>query len=190
MIRRDNYRWTPEHYHRLSKSGFFDDERVELLSGKIWRLGRQSPLHATMISQAGAILRNIFGDGFVFSTRMPAALSDISEPVPDFSVAAGVINDYADHHPGPTELLLTVEVSDSTLAKDRGMKMAAYAEAGIAEYWIVNLVSRQVEVYRRPLPSGEYADVTVYQPGQMIFPLHLPTKAVAVDDLLPPMTQL
>ena len=70
--------------------------------------------------------------------------------------------------------------------KDRGPKLVSYAQAFVAEYWIVNLVNRQLEVYRQPLPAGIYTDFKVYLPGESIAPLNAPGKTVAVADLLPP----
>lgn len=123
------YRWSVEQYNRLAELGAFDDERIELLDEEIWRYGRQSPTHAAMVSKTRQVLQGIFGGGFVFSPRMPVALSDTSEPEPDFSVAVGVINDYAASHPTLFEVLLIVEVADDTLNKDRSIKRKVYASA-------------------------------------------------------------
>jgi Uma2 family endonuclease len=184
------YGWSVEQYNRLAELGVFDDERVELLDGEIWRLGRQSPPHAAIVSKARQVLQDTFGSGLVFSPKMPVTLSDTSEPEPDFSVAVGVVNNYADHHPMPSEILLVVEVADDMIEKDRGIKREIYARAGIVEYWLVNLVDRQLEVYRQPSSTGIYADLQVYLPGQSVAPLSAPDKPIAVSDLLPPMRQL
>ncbi len=116
------YQWSVEQSHRLAGLDVFDDERVELLGDEIWRIGKQSPLHAAMASRARQVLQSTFGGGFVFSPRMPVTLSDTSEPEPDFSVAVGKIDDYADHHPGPSKIFLVLEVADDALDKDRGIK--------------------------------------------------------------------
>lgn len=184
------YRWSVEQYNRLAELGVFDDERVELLDGEIWRLSRQSPPRAAIVSKVRQVLQGTFGSGFVFSPKMPVTLSDISESELDFSVAVGVINDYADHHPIPSEILLVVEVADDATEKDRGIRREIYARAGIAEYWVVNIVNWQLEVYRQPSPAGIYMNFHVYLPGQSAAPLGAPDKPVAVRDLLPPMRQL
>ena len=180
------YRWSVEQYHRFAELDVFDDERVELLDGEIWRLGRQSPSHAATVSRTSKVLRSIFGSDCVFSPKMPVTLSDASEPEPDFSVAVGAANDYCNHHPGPSEILLVVEVADAELDKDRIIKRAIYLRAGIADYWLVNLLDRQLEVYRQPSPAGIYADFRVYQPSESVAPLGAADKLVAVADLLPP----
>ena len=186
----DYYRWTPEQYHRLIETGFFDDGRVEMLGGLFWDMTGQMTPHATGIRLATLVLEEAFGEGYEVRPQLPILLSDGTEPEPDVSVAPGSPLDYAERHPRTEELLLAVEISDSSLIKDRGLKLVSYAQAWISEYWIVNLVNRQLEVYRRPIPSGTYTDFTVYLPGQIVIPLGLPTKAIAVSDLLPPLKKL
>lgn len=181
------YQWSVEQCNCLAQLDVFDDERVELLDGDIWRLGRQSPSHAAMVSKTSKALKDLFGSDFVFSTKMPVTLSDSSEPEPDFSVAVGAINDYLDRHPTSSEVLLVVEVADDRLDKDRRIKREIYAKAGILEYWIVDLIHQQLEVYRQPLSSGTYADFQVYLLDQAIAPLGAPDKPIAVADLLPPI---
>lgn len=186
----DYYRWTPEQYHRLIEAGFFDDGRVELLEGLIWDMASQLTLHTTGVRLTQIALEEAFQGRFEIRIQMAITLANGMEPEPDIAIAPGTPLDYLQHHPGPEELLLVVEVSDSTLGKDRGSKLFSYAQAVIAEYWVVNLVDHQLEVYRTPMPSGVYADVHIYLPGQVVIPLALPTKAVAVSDLLPPVQQL
>lgn len=118
-------------------------------------------------------------------------LDDGTEPEPDVLIVPGSRLDYEDHHPTPLEVLLLVEVSDSTLTKDRGKKAEDYARADIADYWIVNLVDRQLEMLRDPgpLPGGHgYKLRRVLLEGEAIAPLLAPDSAVAVADLLPRKT--
>ena len=177
---------TRSEYLRLTEAGVFNDTRVELLDGRICNVSRLSPEEATALRLTALSLRTAFSDGFLVSTRMPVTLSDCSEPEPDVSVAPGTPRDYSDQHPGPSDTLLLVEVSSSNdLTKDRGLKMAAYAGAGIADYWIVNLPDRQLEVYREPTPVGIYTHFRVYRSGDSVAPLSAPDHPVAVADLLP-----
>jgi len=110
-----------------------------------------------------------------------------SEPQPDIAVLAGQPRDFA--HALPSTAALIVEVSLTTLAYDRARKAALYAQAGIEDYWIINLNAGQVEVHRKPGALAEetfgYAQVNIYQSGQAIAPLAMPNAAVAVADLLP-----
>ena len=186
----DYYRWTPEQYHRLIEAGFFDDGRVEMLGGLFWDMTGQMTPHATGIRLATLVLEEAFGEGYEVRPQLPILLPDGAEPEPDVAVAPGTPLDYAEHHPRAEELMLALEVSDTSLIKDRGLKLVSYAQAWISEYWIVNLVNRQLEVYRKPIPSGTYTDFHIYLPGQVVVPLAQPTKAIAVSELLPPMKQL
>ena len=112
---------------------------------------------------------------------MPLNLGRDSDPEPDLAVVRGRIEDYSDH---PTTALLIVEVSDTTLRLDR-RKAGLYAAAGIAEYWIVNLNERQVEVHRSPQADGEYAERRVISAGESLAPLGRSTLSIKVMDLLP-----
>lgn len=182
----DLYCWTREQYHRLIEAGFFDDGRVELLEGLIWDMAGQMTPHATGVRLATLALEKVFAEGCEVRSQFPIILPDGAEPEPDVAIVPGTPLDYAENHPRADELLLAVEVSDSTLVKDRGPKLASYARARIAEYWIVNLVHRQLEVYRRPSPAGLYADFTTHLPDQSVAPLNALGKPIAVADLLPP----
>jgi hypothetical protein len=116
-------------------------------------------------------------------------IPDFNEPFPDLAVAHGDLETYADHHPGPEDVSLVIDISDTTLAKDRGVKQENYARAGIPFYWIVNLAEHQVEVYSDPQPDG-YGTRIDYRSGQSV-PLVLDGTTVghvAVDDMLPRVT--
>ena len=180
------YRWTRKQYDQLIAAGFFDGGRVELLGGLIWDMTGQLTPHATGVRLVTLTLEETFGEGFEVRAQLPVTLPDGTEPEPDVAVAPGTPLNYADHHPRTEEVLLVVEISDSSLVKDRGQKLVAYAQALLDEYWIVNLVSRQLEVYRQPSPAGFYSVYQIYQPGENVEPLNAPGKPVAVADLLPP----
>ena len=181
-------RWTREEYYRLGDAGFFEGERVELLDGEIWTLPPQKTPHFSAIRRVTDALEDVFGTAVEFRQQAPMTLDDGTEPEPDVLVVPGSWQDYEDHHPTPAEVRLLVEVSDSTLAKDRGKKARDYARAGIADYWIVNLVDRQLEVLRDPaaLPTGpDYKSRQVLLGGDTVTPLAAPGRLVAVADLLP-----
>ncbi|MEM9261832.1 MAG: Uma2 family endonuclease, partial [Bacteroidota bacterium] len=111
----------------------------------------------------------------------PVTLIDDSEPEPDIHVAKGPLESY-DHHPYATDLLLVVEVSDSTLHRDRTAKKLSYALAGIEEYWIINVYEKQVERYTQPNPEeGTYASKETFKRGETFTSLHL--GEFAVDNL-------
>ena len=127
-------------------------------------------------------LRTAFGAGYEVRNENPFALDETSQPQPDVSVVPGSIRDYTDGH--PSQALLLVEVSDSTLPHDRGPKLAAYARNRMPEYWILDLKAARLEVYRDPSGS-EYLSKTVLDAGDTVSPLHVPDSVIAVADLLP-----
>ena len=183
-------RWTTAEYYRLSELGLFDDERVELLDGEIWTLPAHGTPHYASVRRAVTFLEGVFGPGFDFRQQVPMSLEDGTEPEPDVLVVRGSWEDYEDHHPVPSEVCLLIEVSDSTLRKDRSKKRDDYARAGIADYWIINLINRQLEVYRDPVqtPNGPvYTTLLTLFAGSTVAPLLAPSGAVAVADLFPPL---
>ena len=129
----------------------------------------------------------LFGEGHEVRPQGPFHLPDTSEPEPDVLVVPGTSRDYLASHPIVTDCLLLIEVSDSTLAKDRGSKLIDYARAGVQEYWIVNLVHRQLEVYRQPTLEGIYRQSSIHKSGETIAPLKASGRTVAVANLLPPV---
>jgi Uma2 family endonuclease len=180
-------RWTREEYYRMGDLGWFHGQRVELIEGEIMVLSPQNWPHTSTVARVGEVLQRLLGSNFWVRMQFPLNLST-SEPEPDVSVVAGKLEDYSDH---PTTAVLVVEVSDSTLAYDRTRKASLYARAGIADYWIVNLVNNQVEVYRDPRPDPSqpyghgYASVSTLVPPTTVNLLAAPQVSLAVADLLP-----
>jgi Uma2 family endonuclease len=185
---RRRFRWTREQYRRIAKLGFFEDRHVELLFGDVLEMTTNPP-HDTAVGLASQVFAVAFGPGFAVRAQMTLDLGRRSMPVPDIAIVPGGLRDYATTH--PTSALLIVEVSDSTLRKDRILKTHLYAHAGIADYWIVNLVDRQLEIRRHPGPDPNrrgrfaYADVTVVPADGFVSPLAAPGARIAVADLLP-----
>jgi len=183
-------RWTRKEYDRLTELGILhEDEPIELIGGQLIVAEPKSSLHATAVRLTAEALRRAFGEGWLVMTQDPVGLDEESEPEPDVMVVPGRIRDYRDAHPESAVLIL--EVALSSLAFDRRHKGSLYARAGVADYWIVNLVDRVVEVRRQPAPDASadfgaaYMDIVIAQPGETLTPLAKPGARVAVDDLLP-----
>jgi Uma2 family endonuclease len=175
-------RWTRDEYHRMAEQGFFDGQRVELIEGEIAVMSPQTRAHVASAHLVGEALRSAIGPGFWIRYHAPLALSEVSEPEPDISVVPGGIRDYHDH---PTNALLAVEVSDSTLRHDLNRKARLYAAArGIPEYWVVNLIARQLVVMLDPKSDG-YQTIATLSESDTVQPKFLPSKPIAVKDLLP-----
>lgn len=183
------HQWTRHEYHRMAEMGLFADRRVELIEGQVIDMAAMRSPHAVAVDLMDAALKAVFGPSYYIRQQKPFVVSDISEPEPDVAVIKGKIRDFTDAH--PTEAVLLVEVADSSVTYDRTVKQSLYARAGIADYWIVNLVARQLEVYRQPVAEPDakygfgYAVSEMYQTGQVVAPLAMPESTVAVSDILP-----
>ena len=183
-------RWTRTEYGQLIAAGLLDeDEPLELIDGELIVREPQHTPHATGIDLVQEALRAAFGAGWRVRVQLPVALDEATEPEPDVCVVRGAPRDYLAEHPSRPALI--VEVAQASLAFDRERKGGLYARAGIADYWIVNLVDRVVEVYRQPARAAsarygwKYRSVRTLRPGASISPLAAPARRVAVADLLP-----
>jgi Uma2 family endonuclease len=165
-------------YERMVHLGLFGEEHVELLHGSLVEMSPQGPSHADITARLASRLTLAIGERALVRTHSALALTDDSEPEPDVAVVP--LGRYAQEH--PRTALLVVEVSDSSLRKDRGIKADLYAAAGIVEYWLVNLVDRVVEVHRAPV-SGRYVDVVAYGIDARVAPSAFPEIVVQVGKL-------
>lgn len=182
------YRWTREQFHQIGEARLFEGQRVILVEGAILIMPPIGDLHQSTVTLAGDALRAASGAGFFVSEEKPFDIRRATDPQPDIAVIAGNVRDFLDR--GLTEAVIVVEVSDSTLRYDQTDKASLYASARLADYWIINLKQRQVEVYRQPTPDEAqpfghgYLEVKSYQVGEISHPLAAP-KPVAVAALLP-----
>jgi len=183
-------RWKRVEYERLIESGFFQPgDPIELVGGQLIVAEPQGSSHFAAIRAVEEALRAAFGSGWEVRAQGPIALDEESEPEPDVAVVPGTFRDYVIGH--PSEPVLVVEVSESSLALDREHKGSVYARARLADYWIVNLVDRVLEVYREPIgdqaaPFGwRYRSIEVLEPSASVAPLAAPDARLLVADLLP-----
>ncbi|WP_394837054.1 Uma2 family endonuclease [Pendulispora rubella] len=167
-------------YDRLVAAGAFEGERLELLRGRLVLMSPQEGPHASTTSRLQDLLvPRLLGQAQV-RIQLPLSLGDDSEPEPDVAVVA--LGDYDYEHPHAA--LWVIEVSDSSLKKDRQLKPGIYAEADIRDYWIVNLVERIIEVHREPR-AGAYQTITRYREGDTIAPLAFSDLSIEVSRILP-----
>ena len=152
------WRLSVEQYHDMARHGILlDGDPVELLEGLLVEKMTISPSHRRATRRVRLALGGIAPSGCYVDAPSPVTLQR-SEPEPDVVVVRGADGDYPDRHPGPQDILLVVEVSDSSLRRDQGFKKAIYAKAGIPVYWIVNLIDRRVEEYSDPTGAVEQPD--------------------------------
>jgi Uma2 family endonuclease len=182
--------WSRKEYEHLVELGVLhEDERVELIGGQMIVAEPKNSPHATAVELTREALRSVFGPGWVVRSQNPVALDDDSEPEPDAVVLRGRLRDYSHAHPERPALI--VEVADSSVSFDRRYKGSLYARAGIADYWIVNVRRRVLEVYREPVPAPaarfgwRYDRVRILKPEATVSPLAMPDATIAVADLLP-----
>jgi Uma2 family endonuclease len=161
----DLYRITVDEYERTG--GLLDDPRVELIDGYLVKKMSKKPPHISTVKAVYTILSKLLPKGWTWQKEDPIRIPDLHEPEPDVTVLRGSDEDYRGRIPDQTTVSLVVEVADTTLDRDRGPKLLAYAEGRIPIYWIVNLVDWQVEVYSDPAPDG-YRSVQIFRPGRFV----------------------
>jgi Uma2 family endonuclease len=179
------WRFSVDKYHELIESGVLDEDApVELLEGWLVEKMSKNPPHTLATTLVRRFFENASIAGTLFNLQEPITLST-SEPEPDLSLIRGHERDYAHRHPYPTEVILVVEIADASLKRDSTWKKRVYASAGIAQYWILNLKQRQLEVYTAP-QLEEYTSQRVYSELETAeVTLEGQVFAVAVRDLLP-----
>ncbi|HEV2763107.1 MAG TPA: Uma2 family endonuclease [Pyrinomonadaceae bacterium] len=172
-------------YYRLGEIGVLkEDDRVELIEGDIFEMSPIGKRHAACVLKISTHLSRRIGDSALVSVQNPVRLDDLSEPVPDVAVLRPRADFYAEAHPTPEDVLLVIEVSDTTVRFDRNKKVPLYARAGVPEAWLVNLSKNEVEVYSRP-EDGVYQQVRRVRRGGRLRSSLFPSLALSADDVLP-----
>ena len=170
-------------YFRMTEAGIFlPDERLELLNGAIYSMTPQNSRHAATIGIIAEFLTHHLSPEYSIRIQMPLNIDPDSSPEPDLAVVPGRPKEYIHDHPHTA--LLVVEVSDTTLQRDQSLKSSIYAQAGIPEYWIVNLKAQSLEVLSGPQASG-FQHHTLFSISQTFQSSILPKTPLAVSDLFP-----
>jgi Uma2 family endonuclease len=177
---------TVDQYERLVESGLLDSQPIELIDGLLVRKMGKKPPHVIASEALRDELLRLLPQGWRLMIEAPVRIPDFDEPEPDLAIVRGSREQYSDHHPGPADIGLLIEVADTTLGRDRGEKLLAYSCGGVPIYWIVNLIDGQLEVYTRPGPTG-YRDRQVLSSHEQVS-LVIDGKeigAIAVASILP-----
>jgi Uma2 family endonuclease len=176
------YQWTIERYHQAIDAGLFADESVELLRGNLVVMAPEREPHAYYNSEIGDYLRKMLGDRVKVREAHPISLSNRSEPEPDLAIIQPLGREYLEHHPYPENIFWLIECSQATLTKDLTEKKEIYAEAGIPEYWVIDLQNQQLIVFR-DVQNSNYTTEQILTTGS-ISPLSFPDVNLSVTTLL------
>jgi Uma2 family endonuclease len=177
-------RFSVDEYHQMAAAGILtEDDPVELIEGAIVEMPPMGSRHAACVSRLDRLLNALVGDQAIVRAQLPVRIDAHSEPEPDLALAGARVDFYGSAHPLPGDVLLVIEVAESTVGYDRTMKAPLYARAGIAEYWLIDLHGERVDVHRDPA-EGSYRTVRVFRRGERLTIEALPSVAIQVDAIL------
>jgi len=176
--------FTVEEYHKMVDAGILTpDDRVELISGEIVQMSPIGRRHAAGVNRLVRIFTRLLGERIILSAQNPIELNNTSEPQPDIALLLPRPDFYESGHPHSEDILLLVEVADTTAKSDREVKIPLYAENGIKEVWLVDMNEQYIEVYREPTSNG-YKNIQKFRGGEMLFIQIFPDINITVDEVL------
>lgn len=177
-------RFTADDYQRMGQTGILSSEdRVELIDGEVVAMSPIGPRHSACIDRATRALVILLGDKAIVRIQSSVRLNRYNEPEPDVVLLQPQADFYASRLPGPADILLVIEVAESSLDYDREVKAPLYAGSGVPEYWIVDLNSNQLVCYSDPA-GGAYRTPRHHRRGESVTPVLLPESSIVVDDLI------
>lgn len=185
MVRLTTRRWTVDEYDRMIEAGILtENDRVELLRGEIVDMSPIGGPHQSVVLRLNTLLAPIAPDRFLTSVQGAVRLASVdSEPEPDVALLVPRADFYSEKHPDSDDILLVIEVAQSSLERDRDIKIPLYAEAGIREAWLVDISNGVVQVFSNPTPDG-YAECHEFARGTQLSPHLLPDIQLNVSDIL------
>ncbi|BAY30858.1 hypothetical protein NIES2107_27060 [Nostoc carneum NIES-2107] len=184
-------RFTLDEYHRLTDLGFFhEDDHIELVNGEIIEMVSKGKAHETCLRNLWKLLPKLVEDRATLQSQAPITIPPNSEPEPDFAIVKNKDDNYLSAHPAPSDVLLVIEVSDSSLDYDQVVKIPLYAQAGITDYWIFNLFDNHLECYSEPyadsLGKYGYSIKRIVLPNQTISLSCFPDLSLDLSKIFPP----
>lgn len=183
------HRWTYDEYLQAFNLGWFKNKRTELIEGEIVYVSAMNVSHFQGVVKCDRALQKIFSEDFFVSTQCPIIAGEFSSPEPDVAVIEGQSEDYKESLPNTAALV--IEIADTSLTYDRTEKASLYAKANVADYWIINLKNRRLEIRRRPLPDEtavfgySYSEIQILTDKDSVAPLAKPEAVIKISDLLP-----
>ena len=187
QVTRETRKFTVEEYFQMVKAGIIQQgERVELIEGEILNVPPMEYPHSSGIIRYNRVFGRLAEERFTVLVQAPLPLGGNSAPEPDLALLKYREDDYAGGFPSSEDVLLVIEVSDSSPAYDRGVKAHIYGRAGIPETWVLNLPGDSIERFTEPGPEG-FAQHTILRRGEKVTPVALSDMELVVEDLLPPV---
>ncbi|RUR84268.1 Uma2 family endonuclease [Chlorogloeopsis fritschii PCC 9212] len=183
-------RFTITEYDRLAELGFFhEDDRVELINGEIISMVSKGKLHSVCETRLERELFKLVGERATLRGQQPIIIPDYSEPEPDRVIVKNRADDYLSTHPTPADILLLIEIADSSLKYDQEVKLPLYAEAGISDYWILNLVANYLESYSEPYQDLQgkfgYRKKIIFLPNESVNLPYFPDLVLDLSRVFP-----
>jgi Uma2 family endonuclease len=184
VLQLDRKRFTVTDFQSMIETGILEEgSPYELLNGEIFHMAAIGRKHAARVDRINSFLNRSLVNAMIVRVQNPIELGALSQPEPDIAVLRWQDDFYESGHPEPRDIYLLIEVSDTTLETDRTFKLPVYAEAGIAEVWIINLQDDCIEVYRNP--SGTvYQSMQTFIKGQTLTIELLPGVSIESDEIL------
>lgn len=183
-------RFTVAEYHRLAELGFFEEnDRVELIKGEIIQMAAKGTPHSVCSTRLYRELFKLVLEEAILRGQEPIIIPDDSEPEPDLVIVRNRPDDYLEAHPSPSDVLLVIEISNSTLKYDQDVKLSVYAEAGISDYWIFNLVDNYLESYSEPYKDLQgkfgYRRKLIFLPNELVNLPYFPDLVLDLSKVFP-----
>ncbi len=180
------YRFTVDDYYQMGKTGILrEDDRVELINGEIIQMSPIGGSHAYCVNMLVKLFSSLYQQNYMLCVQNPIHLNEYNEPQPDFVIVDPSDLAHTKRHPQPEDILLLIEVSDSTVKYDKQVKIPLYAEFGIKEAWCLDLNNSTLETFRQPTPTG-YQAIQTYQSNQPVSPLAFPGMQMTTEQIMNP----
>ena len=184
-------RFTLDEYHKLGELGFLhEDDHIQLIRGELIQIASKTRRHETCLRKLWDELPTLVGGRAILQSQAPIIVPPNSEPEPDFAILQKREDDYFSAHPSGEDVLLVMEVSDSSIDYDQDVKQSLYAEAGISDYWIFNLFDYQLEIYSEPyqddLGKFGYLNKRIVVPNQRVALSCFPDLLLDLSRVFPP----
>ena len=176
--------FTVDEYHRMGAAGIFsEDDHVELIEGEILKKSPIGSRHVASVNRLHMQISSLLRDRAIVSVHNPIVLNDFSEPQPDIALVKSRTDFYAQALPTAADVLLIIEVADTSIDYDRDIKLPAYARSGVPEVWLADIPAETVTAYTEPA-NGVYRTVRSYRRGDSIAPRQFPDLSIAVVSIL------